>query len=527
MTGDQIKAMADSVFESVKAYCATEFDRFFAKAIAPFERRLAEIPAGKDGAPGLDGAPGIPGEPGRDGKDGERGEKGDTGPQGLPGDRGERGDTGPRGSDGKDISADQIARAAAEVVEKAMAALPPPQPPPALDMGLMAELVGERVAKAVESLPIRQPADGKDGRDADPAVVKAMVEEAIAAIPPAKDGAPGKDGRDGVDGKDGAAGTDGQAGRDGVDGKDGQPGKDASPEAMELAVRKCVDEILATWPRPKDGADGKSVVEADIIAIVQREFMAAADQFKPVDGKDGQDADPEVMRAFIDQAVAKLPRPADGKDADPEVIKAMVAKAVSEIPKPVDGRDGLPGETGRDGIEGKPGAPGRDALQLRILDGIEEKQTYTRGTWASHKGGLICATRTTDPIGEAGVEAAGWQVILDPVVKTALVQDADDPRVFEFKSVHAFGKANAERITLPAMIYRGVFVDGKQYGRGDTVTWGGSLWHCDADTKEKPGDGSSWTLSAKRGRDGKDGELLAPKTPTTVKLGSPNGRAPK
>lgn len=58
---------------------------------------------------------------------------------------------------------------------------------------------------------------------------------------------------------------------------------------------------------------------------------------------------------------------------------------------------------------------------------------------------------------------------------------------------------------MPVMIYRGVFVDGSTYTRGDTVTWAGSLWHCEDETAEKPGDGAkSWRLAAKRGRDGKD-----------------------
>jgi len=67
------------------------------------------------------------------------------------------------------------------------------------------------------------------------------------------------------------------------------------------------------------------------------------------------------------------------------------------------------------------------------------------------------------------------------------------------------GEATAERaIKLPALIYRGVYVDGKGYERGDCVTWGGSLWHCNADTVIRPGDGApAWTLAVKRGRDAK------------------------
>lgn len=53
--------------------------------------------------------------------------------------------------------------------------------------------------------------------------------------------------------------------------------------------------------------------------------------------------------------------------------------------------------------------------------------------------------------------------------------------------------------------YRGVHEPNVAYDVGDTVTLGGSLWHCNVLTKERPGEGSkAWTLAVKRGRDGKD-----------------------
>ena len=51
-------------------------------------------------------------------------------------------------------------------------------------------------------------------------------------------------------------------------------------------------------------------------------------------------------------------------------------------------------------------------------------------------------------------------------------------------------------------MYRGVFVEGDTYDKGDLVTWAGSLWHCNADTTDKPG-GDDWTLAVKKGRDGR------------------------
>lgn len=74
---------------------------------------------------------------------------------------------------------------------------------------------------------------------------------------------------------------------------------------------------------------------------------------------------------------------------------------------------------------------------------------------------------------------------------------------------------------FPVMLYRGVFRDGQPYERGDTVTWGGSLWHCDKNTSSKPGDGSDWTLCAKKGRDGKDGAAEEAKQIKTLTVGVP------
>jgi hypothetical protein len=58
-------------------------------------------------------------------------------------------------------------------------------------------------------------------------------------------------------------------------------------------------------------------------------------------------------------------------------------------------------------------------------------------------------------------------------------------------------------------IYLGVWRDGMEVPRGKFVTWGGSVWHANEPTKDKPGEGP-YTLAVKRGRDGKDGKDLKP-----------------
>jgi hypothetical protein len=64
------------------------------------------------------------------------------------------------------------------------------------------------------------------------------------------------------------------------------------------------------------------------------------------------------------------------------------------------------------------------------------------------------------------------------------------------------GETEVGVVAVP--VYRGVWKEGEAYRAGDMVTWGGSVWHCNVDTAEKPGGpGPSWTLAVKKGRDGK------------------------
>jgi hypothetical protein len=50
--------------------------------------------------------------------------------------------------------------------------------------------------------------------------------------------------------------------------------------------------------------------------------------------------------------------------------------------------------------------------------------------------------------------------------------------------------------------YRRTYRKGEQYLPGEFVTCAGSLWHCNAPTKTRPGSSSSWTLSVKKGDGG-------------------------
>lgn len=128
-----------------------------------------------------------------------------------------------------------------------------------------------------------------------------------------------------------------------------------------------------------------------------------------------------------------------------------------------DGKNGNDGQPGRDGRDGFPGIPGKDgAAGLNGKDG-------------------------KDGFGLEDFDAAL----------------AEDGRTLTLSFRR--GELKVDRIIrLATMIYREVWRDG-EYDRGDVVTWGGSAWHCQEKTTDKPGTSQAWKLMVKEGARGKDG----------------------
>ena len=321
--------------------------------------------------------------------------------------------------------------------------------------GYMAKAVGELSAKMV------------------------LLEERIKVIPAGEKGDRGEKGetgesgapgRDGVDGKDGVPGERGEKGEIGADGKDGAPGRDG------------VDG--------KDGAPGERGEKGD-------NGIDGKDGASGRDGIDGKDADPEVVAALVERTVAaaveKIPAPKDGidgaqgpvgpagKDAEPihpdtvaRMVYEAVQKSVGEIPRAKDGRDG------------------RDANEIAILPSIEGAPI---GAFVRHAGGVVRVT------------ADGYVPLWNGIASESEVQ-LDGGRTIERTTTYTDGSTFVRKHKTHALIYRFIWDAATKYDRGDTVTLGGSTWHCNNDgVTSRPGEGSAdWTLATKRGNHGKDGK---------------------
>ncbi|WP_277971755.1 phage gp6-like head-tail connector protein [Pantoea agglomerans] len=334
------------------------------------------------------------------------------------------------------------------LITEAVSALPPPEQPAMPDV---ASLVNEAIA----ALP--RPEDGKSvtADDVRP-ILQDMVDKAVANIPVPADG------------------------------------KDCDPAVLKQVVEEAVSNAVAAIPVPRDGT---SVTVDDVQPMLQELVNSAVAEI-PVP-RDGKDYDPDALKQAVGEAVANLPIPKDGTSVTVDDVRPMLEELVEAAMPVLPDVKALIGEAVSALPTPEPGKDGRDALSLELLPCIDESKTYPRGTWATHNGGLWRAHEKTYGM-------RGWECVVDGV--SGIDVSLDEQRCFSVIVNRASGLNETRSFAMPVMLYRGVFKAETEYLPGDTVTWGGSLWHCDAKTLDKPGETGSagWTLAAKRGRDGRD-----------------------
>lgn len=205
----------------------------------------------------------------------------------------------------------------------------------------------------------------------------------------------------------------------------------------------------------------------------------------------------EAVQSSVKEVAASIRIPEDGKSVTVEEIRPLVEEVVSaSLPEPVD-VEKLAEDVAAKIPAPESGSDGRDALAIEIEPFIDEKKSYPRGTYATHNGGLWRSHEKTYGM-------RGWECIVDGVSAVDIQQDNE--RSFSITLERASGALEVKSFDVPVTIYRDVFKSGNEYKRGDTVTWGGSLWHCNEATSDKPGEVGSkgWTLAVKKGRDLRD-----------------------
>lgn len=199
-----------------------------------------------------------------------------------------------------------------------------------------------------------------------------------------------------------------------------------------------------------------------------------------------------VTTALREHLTAELAK----RDAEIASLRA----ALDARPEP---KDGDPGKDGEDGADGRGIAAaelkGGD-LHLRLTDGTEinvgrvvgEDGKDADAVEIAHK---VLALIPTPKDGKDGI-ASRDELHAEVEARVAAAVDAEvQRRVAE--AVEA----------LPVLTYRGIYRQGETYPAGSVVTWGGSAWHANEATDQKPDDGAksgAWQLMVKKGARGRD-----------------------
>lgn len=187
--------------------------------------------------------------------------------------------------------------------------------------------------------------------------------------------------------------------------------------------------------------------------------------------------DAELVAALAEQTRAALDRQKAAYDLLIDDLRGEVKglrELVAAIPTGKDGRDGRDGEPGPPGERGPAGKDGASGVcGEKGLDGKDGRD------------------------GRDGKD--GSAIITDEM--RALVERSVGERVE--KALADLEARHEEKVAeLTDLTHKGLWENGKDYRRGQYVTWGGSTFVAMKDHPEgKPGDSSSWFLAARRGRD--------------------------
>jgi len=249
--------------------------------------------------------------------------------------------------------------------------------------------------------------------------------------------------------------------------------------ALEARIQQAEERTSAALTRLDAQAGARAAAAEQEAERLAREALAAEVA--------GQAEDLAGALAVVERAasaITALERRLEDAEAALQKAEAAIA-AIEPEPGPpgAEGPQGVPGPAGRDGADGVGLASAmidRDgALVVTMTDG---------------------GVKTLGPV--VGADGAAGRDGLDGLGFDDISIEHDGLRQFTFRLMQG-ERVKEFAFTLPVVLYKSVWTEGRDYEAGDAVTWAGSLWIAEAKTAAKPDSGEGWRLAVKRGRDGR------------------------
>lgn len=233
--------------------------------------------------------------------------------------------------------------------------------------------------------------------------------------------------------------------------------------------------------------------------------------------------DPDVLAGLVIDTITRALLPIQARLAELEgrPNASSVAYSIHDIGRrleAVETRAAVPGPAGEPGPQGEPGPPGQPGQPGPVgpigtdgEEGLVGKPGEPGPAGPAGRDGQPAAPGAPgrdgakgDP-GDKGADGKDGKDGRDGTLEGATILDIDERTIAILRA----DGSELGRKTFPVPLYRGVYVAGTGYIKGDAVTYGGSLWIARDGTKEKPGDGvTAWQLAVKAGRDGRDGKAV-------------------
>lgn len=302
-----------------------------------------------------------------------------------------------------------------------------------------------------------------------------------------------------------------------------------------------LERRLAELPTPKDG---KSVTVEEVAPLIERSVAAAVATIPAPKSLTLDD-----IRPVVAEAVADIPRPKDGTSVTVDELLPVIKGLVDQIPRPKNGNDGtsvtadeivpilLPTleakatEVALKAVADLPcpknGEPGKSVTMGDVLPTVKEwfdaipkpkdgddgesvtvddvlphfQQAFDKWALDFERRAQDIHTRLLSTFdkpkngedGEDGADGLGFDDMEEEFdgERTVIRRYRRGDQVKEFR--HKFH----------CLLERGVWKSDRSYERGDGVTFDGSYWIAQRDTKDKPSTSDAWRLAVKKGRDGK------------------------
>lgn len=241
-----------------------------------------------------------------------------------------------------------------------------------------------------------------------------------------------------------------------VEGREPIPGKDADLDV----VKEMIGQAIAGLPSPEP-VTLSSEIEQAVLAAVSKSMT---------DTPDPQLHLAEIVRASVYEEIKSLPPMQYADGADPALIPSLrkeiddLAHRVSEIRMP-------------EVIHGK------DAPSIAEMKQNEDGELIVKMT----TGETFNAGRVR------GTDGLGFE---------DLSVDKDGDRGFTLKFQQG-DRVKSYPVSFDVPLDRGVWRE-RSYEKGDGVTWAGSWWIAQGETESKPGTSGDWRLAVKAGRNGRD-----------------------